>query len=145
MDNNFDLKKFLVENRLTSNSKVLSEVLDGLNRSDKIDDFPEDKLEPAEDTLRELKPEKYKGSSIPSHANYRIVYMYSGQPKYEMFTRTEPSDHDMKMFAKLAPEKFEIEDGILALDRNNKQVNFIRLLDNKGFFRRPGDLMPMTM
>jgi hypothetical protein len=124
--------------------QAVSEILQGLNRSEKIDDFPEDEPK-GKQASTGLELARYRGSSIPAGANYRVVYMYSGKPKYEMFTEEEPSDVDMQQFAQAAPDNLEIGDGVLALDRNNKEVNFIRVKDDKGFFRAPGELRPMTV
>ena len=127
---NFNLKKFLVENKLTYNSRLLTEGIDE---------------EEDQDTLIELKPIKYTGQQIPSGANYRIVYMYSDTPEYEMFTRNEPTDSDMILFLKIAPNHLKKGDAILALDGADKLVNYIKLKDSAARIARPGDLSPMTV
>jgi hypothetical protein len=101
--------------------------------------------------MRQLKPEPIPGNNanaveIPSGLNYRVIYMYSDKPEYQMFTRNEPNDEYMKTFANMAPKPFEEGDGIIVLDSNNKTVNHLIL---KGKSIRTSTtvngLSPMTM
>jgi hypothetical protein len=112
MENTFDLKKFLVENKLTSNSKNLLEI---------------EQRQVAENELRELKPIPYTGEPIPPGDNFRMVYMYADKPEYEIFFKTEPRQEDFESFIKIAPKPMKIGDGIMLLDRENNNIDSYRL------------------
>jgi hypothetical protein len=101
--------------------------------------------------MHQLKPEPIPGNNanaveIPSGLNYRVIYMYSDKPEYQMFTRNEPNDEYMKTFAGMAPKPFEEGDGIIVLDSNNKNVNHLKLKGKSiATSVPPGELSPMTM
>jgi hypothetical protein len=101
--------------------------------------------------MHQLKPEPIPGNNanaveIPSGLNYRVIYMYSDKPEYQMFTKNEPNDEYMKTFAGMAPKPFEEGDGIIVLDSNNKTVNHLMLKGKSiGTSVPPGELSPMTM
>ncbi len=101
--------------------------------------------------MHQLKPEPIPGNNanaveIPSGLNYRVIYMYSDKPEYQMFTKNEPNDEYMKTFAGMAPKPFEEGDGIIVLDSNNKAVNHLILKRKSiGTSVPPGELSPMTM
>ena len=58
MENTFDLKKFLVENKLTTNSKTIKQITEGSNRSDAIVTATEEEPQTPKETFVELKPVK---------------------------------------------------------------------------------------
>ena len=101
--------------------------------------------------MHQLKPEPIPGNNanaveIPSGLNYRVIYMYSDKPEYQMFTKNEPNDEYMKTFAGMAPKPFKEGDGIIVLDSNNKAVNHLILKGKSiGTSVPPGELSPMTM
>jgi hypothetical protein len=98
--------------------------------------------------LRELKPEKWEAIPMPAEYKYRLVYMYSDKPEYQIFLKTEPKDENYTSFLKIAPKPMEMGDGIILLDTNNKMVNFVRLTKKDTLAPsqvRPGELSPMTV
>jgi hypothetical protein len=102
--------------------------------------------------MRLLKPEPIPANNgyaveIPSGLNYRVIYMYSDKPEYQMFVKNEPNGESMKIFAGLAPKPFEKGDGIIVLDSNDKSVNHLILRDKSvgGRMALDGELSPMTM
>ena len=150
---NFDLKKFLVENKLTYNSKYISEVNTGQGVN--IDPSGKDLMGDEEETsttsdsqLRELKPEKYRAIPVPTQYNYRLVYMYSDKPEYQIFLKAEPKEENYPSFLKIAPKPMEVGDGIMVLGKDNKQVNSYQLtrkdVSSPGQ-AKPGELSHMTM
>ena len=172
MENTFDLKKFLVENRLTTNSKNLTEVGigQGVNIEDSWDDTIPDtaptdpnklrrklagQKEPGpndnwgyESDFRQLKPVKYEPTPIPAEYSYRIVYMYSDKPEYQIFTANKPAMGQLSAFTKIAPKRMEDGDGIMVLDKGNKAVD--QLIRSRGDWSspgqaRPGELSQMTV
>jgi hypothetical protein len=102
--------------------------------------------------MRLLKPEPIPANDgyaveIPSGLNYRVIYMYSDKPEYQMFVKNEPNGESMKIFAGMAPKPFEKGDGIIVLDSNDKPVNHLLLRDKSvgGRIAPAGELSPMTM
>ena len=151
---NFDLKKFLVENKLTTNSRNLTEI--GVGQGVNIDTSGEDLLgdrdaatTPAADNQpRQLKPEKWRAIPMPAQYSYRLVYMYSDKPEYQIFLKAEPKEENYPSFLKIAPKPMEVGDGIMVLDKDNKQVNSYQLtrkdISSPGQ-ARPGELSQMTV
>ena len=169
---NFDLKKFLVENRLTNNSRNLTEI--GVGQGVNIDtswDGPipsKDPIDPTklrrklagqkepgpnddwgyESDYRKLKPVEYEAIPIPAEYSYRIVYMYSNKPEYQIFTSNKPAMGQLSAFVKIAPKEMEDGDGIMVLDKNNKAID--HLIRSRGDWSspgqaRPGELSQMTV
>jgi hypothetical protein len=150
---NFDLKKFLVENKLTNNSRNITEI--GVGQGVNIDPSGKDLLGDKEETstaadnqLRQLKPEKWRAIPMPTEYSYRLVYMYSSKPEYQIFLKAEPKQENYQSFLKIAPKPMEVGDGIMVLDKDNKQVNSYQLtrkdITSPGQ-ARPGELSQMTV
>ena len=100
------------------------------------------------DQLRQLKPEKWRAIPMPTEYSYRLVYMYSDKPEYQIFLKAEPKQENYESFLKIAPKPMEVGDGIMVLDKNNKQVNSYQLtrkdITSPGQ-ARPGELSHMTV
>ena len=84
------------------------------------------------DEPRELKPEKWEAIPVdeygePAKYNYRLAYMYSNKPEYQIFLEEEPKQKDYISFLKIAPKPMEIGDGIMVLDKENKKIDSYKL------------------
>jgi len=101
-----------------------------------------------EGEYRQLKPEKYTAIPIPTEYKYRLIYMYSDKPEYQIFLKEEPKDENLQSFLKIAPKPLEEGDGMIVLDNNNKMINHA-ILDKKEILwagqPKPGELSPMTV
>ena len=151
---NFNLKKFLVENKLTANSRNLTEI--GVGQGVNIDTSGDHLIgnsntkptNTADNQLRELKPEKWRAIPMPTEYSYRLVYMYSDKPEYQIFLKAEPKQENYPSFLKIAPKPMEVGDGIMVLDKNNKAVDLYTLtrkdISSPGQ-ARPGELSHMTV
>jgi len=80
-----------------------------------------------EGELRELKPEKWRAIPVPTEYSYRLVYMYSNKPEYQIFLEEEPKQKDYVSFLKIAPKPMEVGDGIMVLDKENKKIDSYKL------------------
>lgn len=139
MENNFDLRKFLTENKLTSNSKNISEV--NLPK-DRWVPIPSSELKDYEDEIFKLISTAY--APIGGHPNYRSagdVTGSEGDAEYEVIDLDDDPEPDALAVSKIKPagRKFT------ASGHDNSKAGKSQMLNHKAqLLKKPGHYVEVS-
>ena len=144
-----ELEQLFAQEKITSGTDIELIDSDGkVIKKGKMTGWSKDTPIITENEYRQLKPEKYTAIPIPTEYKYRLIYMYSDKPEYQIFLKEEPKDENLQAFLKIAPKPMEEGDGIMVLDNNNKMINHAMLSKKEISWAgqpKPGELSPMTV